>query len=321
MLKVPLLILGILRQIRDKIRMVKQITPFFGLAFDKALSWHPQPADTFQSPGRYLIIDTPILVSDCNFHDIKRFCGTHTPSLSPATFINMKNRGFKSWVFNRIETQRKFTSAAAIGMATAGLVLFLVQAGILYMILAFAFSRTAALLVITAIVGGMGVYSWTQATQDLRDRKHKAKCNDGTTTLNIVPGNPQVWSWAFGSMDTDQSIPEKMIGFTMLVPRLFCGAWFTWQHLEDIKNIDAATTLKVLKVLFRSDHSVCAQAISDELGDADLNKAVRDVSLLDGVVFLTNDEISLTIAPRLHDDLEAWRAHGQAGKDSADLLG
>jgi len=235
----------------------------------------------------------------------------------------MKNRGFKSWVFNRIKTQRKFTTAAALGMATAGLVLFLVQAGILYMIFAyaFAFSRPAALLAIIAIAGGMSVYSWTQATQDLRDRKHKAKCNDETTTLNIVPGNPQVWSWAFGSMDADQSIPEKIIGLTMLVPRLFCGAWFTWQHLEDIKNIDAATTLKVLKVLFRSDHSVRAQTISNELRDADLNKAVRDISLLDGVVFLTNDEISLTIAPRLHDDLEVWRSNGQPGQDNDDLLG
>ena len=222
--------------------------------------------------------------------------------------MSMKNRGFKSWVFNRIKTQRKLTAAATIGMAVAGLVLFLVQAGVFYMIFAYAFSRTIALLAIMAVFGGMGVCSWTQATQDLRDRKHKAKCNDETTTLNIVPGNPQVWSWAFGSMDPDQSIPEKVIGLTMLAPRLFCAAWYTWQHLEDIKNIDADTTLKVLKVLFRSGHSVDAQAISNELGDADLNKAVRDVSLLDGVVFLTKDEISLSIAPRLHDDLEAWHS-------------
>lgn len=237
--------------------------------------------------------------------------------------MNMKKRGFKSWVFNRIKTQRKFTTAAAIGMAAVGLVLFLVQAGVLYMIFAyaFAFSRSTALLAIIAIFGGMGLYSWTQATQDLRDRKHKAKCNDETITLNIVLGNPQVWSWAFGSMDPDQSIPEKVIGLTMLVPRIFCAAWCTWQHLEDIKNIDADTTLKVLKVLFRSDHSVCAQVISNELGDADLNKAVRDLSLLDGVVFLTTDEISLSIAPRLHDDLEAWRSNGQPGKDNDDLLG
>jgi hypothetical protein len=233
----------------------------------------------------------------------------------------MKKRGFKSWVFNRIETQRKFTTAAAIGMAVVGLVLFLVQASFLYMIFAYTYNRLTALLAITAIFGGMGVYSWAQAKRGLRDRKHKAKCNDETTTLNIVPGNSQVWSWAFGSMDPDQSIPEKVIGLTMLVPRLFCAAGHTWQHLEDIKNIDAETTLIVMKVLFRSDQSVRAQAISSELGDADLNKAVRDVSLLDGVVFLTKDEISLSIAPRLHDDLEAWRSNGQPENDNDDLLG
>jgi len=206
-------------------------------------------------------------------------------------------------------------------MAAVGFVLLLIQAGFFYMVFAYAYSRSTAVLAIAGIFGGMGMYAWNLAQQGLRDRRHKAKCNDEKITLNIVPGNAQVWSWAFGSMDSDQSILEKIVGLTMLVPRLFCASWHTWQHMEDLKNIDADTTLKVLKILFRNDLSVRAQAISDGLSDADLNKAIRDVSLLDGVVFLTKDEISLSVAPRLHDDFEAWRSGGQQKQDNNDLLG
>ncbi len=229
----------------------------------------------------------------------------------------MKKRGFKSWVFNRIEAQRKMTTAAAAGMAAVGFVVFLFEAAFLLLVFATTWGLATAILVLIVIFGAMGIYSASLAQKELQDRKHKAKCNNETITLRVFPGNAWVWSWAFGSMDPDRPIMEKVAGLTMLVPRLFCTAWHTWHRVEEVKNIDPNTTLQVMKILFRSDHSVRAQAISDGLNDADLVKAIKDVSLLDGVVFLTKDEVSLSVAPRLHEHLDRWRAGGEQ-EDSED---
>lgn len=232
----------------------------------------------------------------------------------------MKKRGFRSWVFNRIETQRKLTAAAAIGMAAVGLVLFLIEGGILYLLFRGLHSHTTGILVVAGLFGVMGLYSWEQAKKDLKDGRHKTLYNDEKVILNVVPATSQVWSWAFGSMEPDRSIIEKFIGIAMMVPRLFCAAWHTWHRLEDIRNIDSETTLNVMKILFRSDHSVSPQSLASGVGDAGLNKAVRDVSLLDGVIFLTNKGISLSIAPRLSENLEHWRSEGRQQTSSDDLF-
>jgi hypothetical protein len=232
----------------------------------------------------------------------------------------MKKRGFKSWVFNRIETQRKLTVAAALGMASVGLVLFLIEAGITYLLFKVLYSPRTGFLVVTGIFGVMGLYSWELAKKDLRDRRHKTLHNNEKVILNVVPATSQVWSWAFGSMEPDRSIIEKLIGVAMIVPRLFCAAWHTWHRLEDIRRIDSDTTLSVMKILFRNDHSVTAQKLADGLGDVGLNKAIRDVSLLDGVVFLTNNGISLSIAPRLSENLEDWRSDDSQKADNNDLF-
>ncbi|MCH2212713.1 MAG: hypothetical protein MK110_15525 [Fuerstiella sp.] len=232
----------------------------------------------------------------------------------------MKKHGFKSWVFNRIEVQRRMTAAAPVGMAAVGLVLFLLEAGFLFLVFFSAYSATAGILVNLAVFGVMGLYTWNQARTDLCDRKHKAVCNNDKIVLNLVPATSSVWSWAFGSMDPDLSYGEKFIGIAMLVPRLFFGAWYTWHRLEDVKNIDSKTTLDVMKILFRSDQSVTVQAIADGIGDADLNKAIRDISLLDGVVFMTKEGVSVSIAPRLNEEFEAWRSI-ESTKDNGELVG
>ena len=232
----------------------------------------------------------------------------------------MNRHGFKSWVFDRIEAQRKLTVAAAIGMATIGLVLFYVEARLIYLVFSVAYSRTTGLLTVIGVFGVTGLYSWKLAKKELSDRLHNTLYNGRNVTLNVVPPTSVVWSWAFGSMDTDRSFLEKLSGVLSIVPRLFCATWHTWRRVEAVRNIDSETTLTVMKMLFRSDHSVAAESIADGLGDVDLNKVLRDVSLLDGIVFLTRDGISLSIAPRLNEDFEAGRSVGRKHSDNEGLF-
>jgi len=220
----------------------------------------------------------------------------------------MKKRGFRNWVLNRIETQRKLTLAAAVGMVAVGLLLLLVEAGLLFLLLLTAYSFTTAFVIVVGLFGCLGAYSWLRAQKELVDRKHQAACHTTVVELRVVPPVSDVWSWAFGSMDPDRSLIDKFVAVTMQAPRLFCAAWYTWHRLEDVQNIDKEATVEVMKVLFRSDHSVRVEEIDDKLEDEDLVQTIRDVSLLDGIVFLTKDEITISIAPRLNEDLDAWRA-------------
>jgi len=231
----------------------------------------------------------------------------------------MKKRGFRSWVLNRIETQRKLTLAATVGMVAVGLLLFLLEAGLLFLLFWAAYSRFTGFVIIVGLFGCLAVYSWFRSQKELHDRTYQAVCHTAVVDLKVVPATSQVWSWAFGSMDPDRSTIDKMVAVTMQAPRLLCAAWYTWQRLEDVQNIDEETTVDVMKVLFRSDHGVRVQEIADKIEGEDLVKAIREVSLLDGIVFLTKDEITLSIAPRLNEDLDAWRAETEKAAESDDF--
>lgn len=220
----------------------------------------------------------------------------------------MKKRGFRNWVLNRIETQRKLTLAATVGMFAVGLVLLLLQAGLLFLLSWAAYGRMTGFVITVGLFGCLGVYSWFRSQKELHDKTYQAASGTSAVDLRVAQSISEIWGWAFGSMDSDRSIIDWLVTVTMLVPRLFCAAWYTWRRLEDVRNIDREATVEVMKVLFRSDHSVRIQTIADKLGAEDLVQAIRDVSLLDGVLFLTNEEITVSIAPRLNEDLDAWRA-------------
>ena len=220
----------------------------------------------------------------------------------------MKKHGFRNWVFQRIETQRKLTFMAAVGMAVVGTVFFILQAGfLLFAFLMAGYSLMTAVLVIAGLYSVMGLYTWSKARTELQDARHRAVSHSTTVELSIAPPTSHIWAWAFGSIDSDQSLLEWLTSIVMIVPRLFCAAWYTWQRLDDVHCIDEESTLEVMKVLFRSEHAVRPVDIQDAIQDDDLVKAIRDVSLLDGVVFLTKDEVTISIAPRLSEDLDAWR--------------
>lgn len=228
----------------------------------------------------------------------------------------MKKRGFKSWVRNRIETQRKMTIAAAASMAGLGAFLFLIAGGFMFLLFSMAYGGFPAFLFVALIFGFGGVLSWFAAEKELSDQQHKVECDGRKMRIHVAPATSWVWTWAFGSLDSDQSVIQKIIGLTNLIPRLFCAAWHTYQRLEDVRQIDESTTLSLMKLLFQKNARVGVCEIIDELDGIDIKKAMRDISLLDGIVFLTKGNLGVSIAPRLSDDFEAWRTRGQPTTDS-----
>jgi len=222
----------------------------------------------------------------------------------------MKKRGFKSWVYNRIATQRKMTMAAALGMAALGAFLFLIEGGFLFLLFSWAYGAVPAFVFVALVFGFGGVLSWFIAEKELCDQEHKVECDGRKLKIRVAPATSWVWTWSFGSLDSDQSIIQKIIGMVNLVPRLSCAAWHTYRRLEDVRQIDESTTLAVMKMLFKKDARVGVCEIIEELDGVDVKKALRDLSLLDGIVFLTKEKLGVSFAPRLSDDFEAWRTGG-----------
>ena len=213
------------------------------------------------------------------------------------------------------------TVASAASMAAIGFVLFLAEGGLLYLVMSVAWNPLAAWVSLVLLFGVTGLFSWQRSQTELADTRYEVDASGRKRKIRVPPAATSVWTWAFGSLEPDQSVIEKILGVVMLVPRLFCAAWYTWRRAEQVRRIDAETTLEILKILFRRSESVCVGEIARSLGDVDLLKAVRDVALLDGIVFLTTGEPAISVAPRLMEDLEAWRTAGRSVPENDSQFG
>ena len=92
----------------------------------------------------------------------------------------------------------------------------------------------------------------------------------------------------------------------MVVPRMFWAAWYLSQRIQDVKEIEVEECGKVLRMVLKKSERVEVIEVAEEYPKMDIPKTIRQVSLIDGVVFLTKESVGLSLARRFHDDLEKW---------------
>jgi ribosomal protein S25 len=63
----------------------------------------------------------------------------------------------------------------------------------------------------------------------------------------------------------------------------------------------------IIRLLHKEAERVELKKIIEEITIADVAKTLRELSLIDGVVFLTRNGVGLSLATRLVDDLHAWK--------------
>ncbi|MEZ6063255.1 MAG: hypothetical protein R3C19_23150 [Planctomycetaceae bacterium] len=219
----------------------------------------------------------------------------------------MTKEDFRNWLVKKIETQQKLTIGASAAMAVLGLLAFVVQGGILYWLVSFGYGRTTGAMVILGLFGGMGVFTFLTAPGKLRDGEFEANTPDGSITVRVAPTMSAAWTFAMGSLESDQSWPERIFGLLMLVPRLIWTAWYMYGRIEQVRQIDINACAAVLRLLFKKSEKVSVETIAEKRSGTDLTKTLREVSLIDGVVFLTKRDVGISIAPRLSEDLAKWR--------------
>ena len=115
-----------------------------------------------------------------------------------------------------------------------------------------------------------------------------------------------------GSRDSDISVPERIFGMFMMVPRMFCTAWYLFKRAADVKDIDVRECGAILRFLLKKAERVNVHEIADKRPKTELTKTLRQVSMIDGVVFLSRGEIGLTLAIRFKDEVEKAMSGGNA---------
>ena len=216
----------------------------------------------------------------------------------------MKKEDFNSWLASRVQTQVKITISACVAMSVLGLLAFLFQGGLLYALLTWGYGRFIAVMALLGIFGGMGVFTWLTAPKTLCDEVHEVSLTDSDVKIRIAPSMASAWTFAIGTLESDQSVPERIFGMMMLVPRMFWTAWYLSSRIKDVREIDVTESGKVLRLALKKAEKVEAAEIADKFSKMNLPEILRQVSLIEGVVFLTKGKLGISLATRFRDDLE-----------------
>lgn len=224
----------------------------------------------------------------------------------------MNKDDFNNWLARKVEFQARLTMGAVASMCAIGLIAFIVQGGLFYVLLQWGYGTVTAVVVTLALFGGMGYFTWMTAPRVLCDEEHEVDIDGRVVKIKVAPTMSSAWTYAMGSRDSDISVPERIFGMFMMVPRMFCTAWYLFKRAADVKDIDVRECGAILRFLLKKAERVNVHEIADKRPKTELTKTLRQVSMIDGVVFLSRGEIGLTLAIRFKDEVEKAMSGGNA---------
>lgn len=221
----------------------------------------------------------------------------------------LKKEQMRRWLTERLQTQKQLVMAAMAGMAVIGAVSTLVEFLLFYLIVSIGFvnSRSVAVLVTMIILAIIQYFTLIWMPKQLADVEHESTNEDEVIIVKSAATMSAAWTYAFGSLESDRTWVEILLGLLSLPQRMIAAAWFSWQRKSEIEAVEIAPCALILRLLHKEAERVDLKKILEEVEVADIAQTLRQVSLIDGVVFLTRNSVGLSLANRLVDDIEAWR--------------
>lgn len=220
----------------------------------------------------------------------------------------MKKDEYRRWFSDQLVLQNRLLMGAIAAMAGLGLVATLLEMVLFASILhvGFRFPWPLAFLFTIAILGFVLFVTYLRLPKQLADREHEVELDDRITTIHTAPTMTAVWTYALGSLESDQSWVERLLGMLALPQRLFCAAYFAWQRTEQLKSIDVNNCAAVIRLLDRKSERIEVGQLVEELQLSSLEETLRNLSLIDGVMFLAQKTLGLSLTNRLVDDMTVW---------------
>lgn len=221
----------------------------------------------------------------------------------------LKKEQMRRWLTERLQTQKQLVMAAMAGMAVIGTIATLMEFFVFYLIINFGFidSRSLAILITLIIMGIIQYFTLSWMPKQLADIEHESVSDDEVTIVKSAPTMSAAWTYAFGSLESDRTWVEMLLGLLSLPQRMLAAASFAWRRKAEIDAVEIAPCSLIIRLLHNEAERVDLKKITEEVELADVSKTLRQVSLIDGVVFLTRHSVGLSLANRLSEDIEAWR--------------
>ncbi len=221
----------------------------------------------------------------------------------------LKKEQMRRWLTERLQTQKQLVMAAMAGMAVIGTVATLIEFVLFYLIIRYGFLKSGApaMLATLMILATIQYFTLLWMPKQLADIEHESASEDEVIIVRSAATMSAAWTYAFGSLESDRTWVEILLGLLSLPQRMFAAASFAWQRKGEIEAVEIAPCALILRLLHKEAERVDLRKISEEVEVSDLAKTLRQVSLIDGVVFLTRNSVGLSLANRLVDDIEAWR--------------
>ena len=220
----------------------------------------------------------------------------------------MKKDEYRRWFSDQLVLQNRLLMGAIAAMAGLGLMATLMEMLIFASIIhvGFRFAWILAFLTTIGILGGVLFLTFLRLPKQLADREHELELDDRITIIRTAPTMTAVWTYALGSLESDQSWVERLLGMLALPQRLFCAAYFAWQRTEQLKTVDVNNCAAVIRLLDRKSERVEVGVLMEELQLSNLEATLRNLSLIDGVMFLAQKTLGLSLTNRLVDDMAEW---------------
>lgn len=221
----------------------------------------------------------------------------------------LKKEQMRRWLGERLQTQKQLVTAAMAGMAVIGAIATLMEFVLFYLIIRIGFVKSGApaMLATLMILATIQYFTLMWMPKQLADIEHESVSEDEVTIVRSAATMSAAWTYAFGSLESDRTWVEILLGLLSLPQRMFAAAWFAWQRKGEIEAVEITPCALILRLLHKEAERVDLKKITEEVELTDLAKTLRQVSLIDGVVFLTRNSVGLSLANRLVDDIEAWR--------------
>ena len=221
----------------------------------------------------------------------------------------LKKEQMRRWLTERLQTQKQLVMAAMAGMAIIGTFATLMEFVLFYLIIRIGFLKSGApaMLATLMILATIQYFTLMWMPKQLADIDHESVSEDEVTVVKSAATMSAAWTYAFGSLESDRTWIEILLGLLSLPQRMFATAWFAWQRKGEIEAVEIAPCASILRLLHKEAERVDLKKITEEVELPDFAKTLRQVSLIDGVVFLTRNSVGLSLANRLVEDIEAWQ--------------
>lgn len=221
----------------------------------------------------------------------------------------MKKEQARRWLAQKLQSQRQVTLASAAGLAILGSLAWSLELAAATTVLRIGFisSTIPAFLTAAGILGAVQYFTVARLKSNLGDIRALQKISEESSSeYSTAQPLSAVWMYAFGSMDSDQLWYEKMLSVLSMPQRLWSAAWFAWKRTEELRQLNTESCAAIIRHLFRESERVEIDELATKLSLPSPARAIREVSLIDGVMLLTRKTSGLNLAPRLVDELNAW---------------